>query len=100
MTCVIRVTSLAWNAEDGVLYIGGAFTGIDNTSISTGLAMWTLEEGLQGLPTGGVANINGEEFNCIVSALAYEPKSKSLFVSGTFSMINGVYCPSVAVWMT
>lgn len=35
------VTSLAWDAANAILYIGGIFSFIDETPISTGLAMWS-----------------------------------------------------------
>ena len=93
-----RVTSLAWNAEDKVLYIGGLFSEIDNTTISGGIAMWTYEGGLQGLPTGGVTNTNGDFDNCIVTSLAFEPKSKVGHLTSIFNSLPHLELVSVCFW--
>ena len=39
------VTSLAWDAVNAILYIGGIFSFIDEEPISTGLAMWSKDTG-------------------------------------------------------
>lgn len=42
------VTSLAWDAANAILYIGGIFSFIDEEPISTGLAMWSKDTGERG----------------------------------------------------
>jgi hypothetical protein len=68
-----RVNALAWDAKQGVLYIGGHFHAVDNRSIPAGLAVWSYGEDIMAFPGGGLMNNNepGE-----VQALAFESRSK------------------------
>ncbi len=66
---------MAWDERDSVLFIGGLFHSIDNDSISAGLAMWSRETGLVGLPTRGVTNGQDAVDGCSVQAIAYEATS-------------------------
>ena len=59
-----------------ILYIGGSFQSVDNTSISAGLAMWSKRTGLIDFPGGGVLHSDSGGGNTQVKAIAYEPKSE------------------------
>lgn len=108
------VTSLAWDANNAILYIGGIFSFIDDEPISTGLAMWTLDRGLETFPgtglsfpdpapeksapgSGNFSTSNKNEYYSEV-LIAFEPFTESLFVSGSFIKVNGDPCPLVAAW--
>jgi ammonia channel protein AmtB len=73
------VNSLAWDADMSILYLGGSFHAIGNTTISSGLAMWTKRTGLIDFPGGGVLHSDGGVGNTQVKSIAYEPKSEVRF---------------------
>ena len=94
-----RVNALAWDSNNKILYIGGIFDTIDDTTISSGVAYWSASTGLMPLvadSTGFTQSLLGKPG--IVSDLAFEPYSQSLFVAGAFTEINGNNCVSIAVW--
>lgn len=92
------VNALAWDAESSILYIGGRFHSVEGRKISSGLVIWSPTYGLESFPGPGVTSTINEPYDAEVNALAFEPTTKSLFISGTFNYLNGSYCPSVVVW--
>ena len=93
------VNSLAWDNTNRILYIGGKFDKIDNSLISSGLAIWTESTGIISFPGGGlwIGDYNSTNVGVAVS-LAFEPLSQSLFVSGFFNKIKTQDCSNIAVW--
>ena len=69
-----RVNSLAWDERRNLLYLGGNFHAVDNTTIPPGLALWSPSEGLLPFPGGGVTLEDGEAGE--VQALILDPKSR------------------------
>ena len=71
-----KVNSLAWDALNEVLYLGGVFDAVDYRIVTTGLLMWTKATGLVSFPGGGVGNyINGPS-DAFVKAIAYDADSQ------------------------
>ena len=67
-----KVNSLAWDALNEVLYLGGVFDAVDYRIVTTGLLLWTKATGLVSFPGGGVGNyINGPS-DAFVKAIAYD----------------------------
>jgi len=97
---VSKVNSLAWDALNEVLYLGGVFDAVNYKLTTTGLLKWTKANGLVPFPGGGVGNyINGPS-DAFVKAIAYDTGTQSLFVSGYFQYVGTVRCPSIAVWQS
>jgi len=94
-----RVSSLAWDG-DRVLYIGGTFDRVDDTPLTSGLAVWSQGTGLKNFPGGGVYNSMGGSANSRVKCIAFDPTSRSLFIAGTFQQVGDkkLPCNGVAVW--
>ena len=67
-----KVNSLAWDAANEVLYLGGVFDAVNYKLTTTGLLLWTKTAGLVSFPGGGVGNyINGPS-DAFVKAIAYD----------------------------
>ena len=73
--CVYRVNALAWDGVSETLYLGGIFNLLEDSPVSSGLAMWQADTGIVSFPGGGVTR-TGLGVDGIVSALAFEPISK------------------------
>jgi hypothetical protein len=92
-----RVRTLTWDSEESILYIGGFFHGLDNVTISTGLAMWSRPTGLIGFPGGGVSNYEGLASSCFVQSIAFEPISKVHSPISTVFLPHHSHIPFTAV---
>ena len=69
---ISTVNSLAWDALNEVLYLGGVFDAVNYKLTTTGLLLWTKATGLVSFPGGGVGNyINGPS-DAFVKAIAYD----------------------------
>ena len=121
-----RVNTLAWDGAAMALYVGGTFTftaGARETTgysdappmaASPGLAAWSESSGLQPFPGGGlyVAGMGGAGTGAgaggVAFQIAFEPRSTSLFVAGSFDFVGSgdaegggapqIPCQSIAVW--
>ncbi|CAM9802571.1 unnamed protein product, partial [Scytosiphon promiscuus] len=100
-----RVMSLAWNDQDGILYIGGKFNLVDSEYIQPGLAIWSNQTGIAAFPGGGVSfdtpwwGDSSWVYDGVVTSLIYDDASRSLYVAGAFDRVNGeAPCQSIAVW--
>ncbi len=72
-----RVNALAWDTEAGVLFIGGNFDMVDSRKITSGIAIWTQQEGLQEFVGGSVSGIINSNFQSSeVKDLVYDSHSK------------------------
>jgi hypothetical protein len=63
---------LAWDSGHRVLYIGGEFDKLDDNPLTSGLAMWTEEDGVLPFPGGGVISPDPRTMS-VVTAIAFEP---------------------------
>jgi hypothetical protein len=71
-----RVNTLAWDATgSGTLYLGGLFDLLEDTPISSGLAIWTPEMGLISFPGGGLTK-GALTVPGMASSIAYEPRTQ------------------------
>ncbi|KAG5189684.1 hypothetical protein JKP88DRAFT_262058 [Tribonema minus] len=87
--CTVSVLSLAWNDQAKILYIGGKFNMVDSAYIAPGLAFNLICTLLYS---------NDTVYDGVATSLVYDEESRSLFVAGTFQLVNGRPCSSIAVW--
>lgn len=90
--------ALSWNRYNGELYIGGDFDSLEGAPLSVGLAIWREDLGLISFPTKGVYIDDLHQSGGSIDNVNFEEISKSLFVSGNFRWIGGMFCPNLAVW--
>ena len=70
------MNALAWDTDSSVLYIGGKFHFVDDRRISSGLASWSPQYGLESFPGTGVSQTPDEPFDAEIHALAFESSTK------------------------
>ena len=83
------MNSLAWDAANEVLYLGGVFDAVNYQLTTTGLLLWTKTAGLVSFPGGGVGNyINGPS-DAFVKAIAYDAGTQVRLLR----RLRILYCP-------
>lgn len=95
--CLCRVNCLAWDSAGQTLFLGGVFDMIEDSPTSSGLAVWTAEDGLREFPAGGLTQ-SSLGTSGFATDVIFEPRSQSLFVSGEFQEVGGYSCFNLAVW--
>jgi hypothetical protein len=91
-----QINSLAWDPMLGILYIAGLINRIGDKEIPPGLATWDSLHGIQAFDFGGLyleRNVSGQAL-----AVAWEPVTQSLVISGLFARIGSMQCNTVAIW--
>jgi hypothetical protein len=92
------VNALVWDPDTSILYIGGRFHSVENRKISSGLAVWSPFFGLESFHGEGVSQTQTDYLEAEITSLAFDSGTKSLFVAGTYTFLNGTFCPSIVVW--
>jgi hypothetical protein len=69
------VSTLAWNSNGNILYIGGRFNLINGGSITSGICQWTAAAGIIPFEGGGLTvtpdGVDGE-----ADILVYSPRTQ------------------------
>lgn len=70
---------------------------IEDVTISSGLAIWTADDGLREFPAGGLTQ-SSLGLSGFATDIIFEPRTQSLFVTGEFQEVAGYTCFNIAVW--
>ncbi len=92
-----RVNTLAWDSLDATLYLGGTFDMLEDTPITSGLAMWTAETGLTSFPGGGLTHATPGPAGA-ASTIAFEPVSQVFMSSMLLGLFPEMITEFVRVW--